>query len=71
MIFVNNLYPNFEFVWHKPWDGFNPFSDFILPWFLFMVGTSMPFSYKELNSSNKLSFLNRTIIRSVKLFFIG
>lgn len=57
---------------HAPWNGIT-IADFVMPFFLFMVGASTAFAYqKPLEQGvSKWSLLKKAIIRSLKLFGIG
>jgi predicted acyltransferase len=75
MILVNNpgswsdIYAPLQ---HAEWNGLTP-TDLIFPFFLFIVGVSMAFSYtKLLHSSTPLnSIYNKLIFRSVKILSVG
>ncbi len=51
---------------HSPWDDIT-FADFVMPFFLFMVGTSMSMSFRRY----KEGLLKKVITRTIKLFLIG
>ncbi|BAO75511.1 acyltransferase family protein [Winogradskyella sp. PG-2] len=53
---------------HAEWHGLTP-TDLIFPFFLFIVGISIYFSYK--NKPNTLSTYKKIIIRSLKLIGLG
>eukprot|EP00050_Salpingoeca_kvevrii_P019369 m.85288 g.85288 ORF g.85288 m.85288 type:complete len:492 (+) comp8378_c0_seq7:63-1538(+) len=51
---------------HSPWNNVT-FADFVMPFFLFMVGTSMSFSLRNYSGNQLL----KVVIRTIKLFIIG
>ena len=53
---------------HAKWHGLTP-TDLIFPFFLFIVGISIYFSYKR--SDNSKTTYNKIAIRSLKLFGLG
>lgn len=56
---------------HGPWEGFR-FWDLIMPLFLFMAGTSMPFSFAKFkNDSNKSRVYKKVFRRFIILFILG
>ncbi|MDE5820964.1 MAG: DUF5009 domain-containing protein [Paramuribaculum sp.] len=56
---------------HEVWEGFRVW-DLVMPLFLFMVGTSMPFSFSKYIRNKDYAGLYRKIIRRVIiLFFFG
>ena len=56
---------------HGPWEGFR-FWDLIMPLFLFMAGTSMPFSFAKFkNDSNKSRIYKKVFKRFIILFLLG
>ena len=76
MIIVNNpgswqhIYPALK---HSKWNGYTP-ADMVFPFFLFIVGTSMSFSFagyisKKINPD--LSTYTKIIRRSLILFSLG
>lgn len=54
---------------HEVWEGFRAW-DLVMPLFLFMVGTSMPFSFARYRRSSDYSGLYRKIFRRVIILFI-
>lgn len=73
MIMVNNP-GSWSYVYaplgHAQWNGLTP-TDLVFPFFMFIMGVSMYFSYKKLDFRlSKDSFIKLTR-RSVLLFFIG
>ncbi|MDK2973493.1 MAG: hypothetical protein PWP23_3248 [Candidatus Sumerlaeota bacterium] len=75
MVLVNNpgtwsyLYHPVE---HAPWDGFTP-TDFIFPFFLFIVGVAMTFSFDRRlrEGASKARLLEQVVRRTVILFLLG
>ena len=61
----NNVYAPFL---HAEWHGYTP-TDLVFPFFLFIVGTSIVFSYrnKEVNSNT----YKKIIVRTLKLIGLG
>lgn len=56
---------------HEHWAGFRAW-DLVMPLFLFMVGTAMPFSFDKFKKeSNKSGIYKKIIRRFVLLFIIG
>ena len=56
---------------HEVWEGFR-FWDIVMPLFLFMAGTSMPFSFSKFKDNPDKSAIHRKIIkRFILLFFFG
>lgn len=53
---------------HAEWHGLTP-TDLIFPFFLFIVGISIYFAYK--NKSNNKSTYKKVAIRSLKLIGLG
>ena len=75
MIFVDDIangkngYPHIN---HSPWNNIT-LADFVMPWFLFMVGCSMAFSLRKFKTSYeaKLKGTKYAFTRAVKLYFLG
>lgn len=56
---------------HEVWEGFR-FWDLVMPLFLFMSGTSMPFSFsKMLKDGNKGTIYSKVVRRFFLLFLLG
>ncbi len=57
---------------HVPWEGFR-FYDLIFPMFLFIIGMTLPFSYKRRleSSSGKKELYKHIIFRTIILFILG
>ena len=73
MILVNNP-GSWSYVYsplrHSQWHGCTP-TDLVFPFFLFIVGTAMRFSYSKYDYKPSLSLVKKVIWRSVTIFFIG
>jgi predicted acyltransferase len=74
MILVNNpgswsaVYPP---LLHAKWHGWTP-TDLVFPFFLFIVGVAMPFSFeKRLKSGGRTKLMLKVLQRTVVLFLIG
>lgn len=72
MIFVDEIggaYPTFN---HSPWNNIT-LADFVMPWFLFMVGTSMAISLKKfkLDRQARIEGTRFVATRAAKLFLLG
>ncbi len=73
MILVNtpgtwsHIYPPLE---HAPWHGITP-TDWIFPFFLFIVGTSIVLAYHSKIHSPNFKPYKKIIVRSLKIFFLG
>ncbi len=72
MIIVNNpgtwahIYPPFE---HAEWFGITP-TDWVFPFFLFIVGTSIALAYDKRPTNNWKTY-KRIFSRTLKLFLLG
>ena len=55
---------------HAAWIGLTP-PDFVFPFFLFMIGTSMSFSFKKFEQVSKMSAFLQILKRGSLLFIIG
>ena len=55
---------------HAPWHGCTP-TDLVFPFFLFVVGLSMTFSFKKLNEKNKKAWLTKVGRRVLLIFLVG
>ena len=73
---IGGVYPHIN---HSPWNAIT-LADFVMPWFLFMVGTSMAFSFRKFlktdNDGHRKRKLQcegtkKVIIRAVKLYILG
>ncbi|XP_077212358.1 uncharacterized protein LOC143847424 [Tasmannia lanceolata] len=68
MILVDEAGGIFPAINHSPWNGVT-LADFVMPFFLFIVGVSLAFAYK--NVSNKVVATRTAILRALKLLIIG
>ncbi len=55
---------------HAKWNGFT-LTDWVFPVFLFIMGTSMSFSFARFASSDQSIFLRKVFTRSLLIFLIG
>ncbi|KAG0485667.1 hypothetical protein HPP92_009746 [Vanilla planifolia] len=53
---------------HSPWNGIT-IADFVMPFFLFIVGVSLGLTYK--NVSNRIDATWKAVFRALKLFTMG
>ncbi|WOL12595.1 heparan-alpha-glucosaminide N-acetyltransferase-like isoform X1 [Canna indica] len=53
---------------HSPWDGVN-LADFVMPFFLFIVGVAIALMYKIV--PNKVIATKKAVVRALKLFCVG
>ncbi|KAM0879055.1 hypothetical protein ACQ4PT_034503 [Festuca glaucescens] len=53
---------------HSPWDGVTV-GDFVMPFFLFIVGVSLTLAYKRV--PDKLEPTKKAVLRALKLFCLG
>ncbi|KAK3144869.1 hypothetical protein QOZ80_4AG0318880 [Eleusine coracana subsp. coracana] len=53
---------------HSPWDGVTV-ADFVMPFFLFIVGVALALAYKRV--PDKLDATRKAVLRALKLFFLG
>nr|KAG5698776.1 hypothetical protein BaRGS_032195 [Batillaria attramentaria] len=72
MIFVNYGGGGYWFFEHPPWDGLTV-ADLVFPWFVFIMGTSMTFSFRGMyrREMTVKQILYKIISRSIKLFALG
>ncbi|KAI4304867.1 hypothetical protein MLD38_040328 [Melastoma candidum] len=68
MIFVDNAGGVFPAVNHSPWYGVT-LADFVMPFFLFIVGLSLALAYKRISS--KTVSTRKASLRSLKLVGLG
>lgn len=72
MILVNNP-GSWDYVYaplrHAPWHGWTP-TDLIFPFFLFIVGVAMPFSFAQRDTS-RMALYGHIVKRSLILFALG
>ena len=73
MILVNNpgswahVYSPLD---HAPWHGWTP-TDLIFPFFLFIVGAVIPFSFRKYEGKNKAKLYRRVLRRSAVIYMLG
>jgi heparan-alpha-glucosaminide N-acetyltransferase len=53
---------------HSPWDGVT-IADFVMPFFLFIVGVSLTLAYKRV--PDKLEATKKAVLRALKLYCLG
>lgn len=79
MIFVDEIGEAFPFLNHSPWNNIT-LADFVMPWFLFMVGVSLVLSSKKFKptfcSAEEFAAAQKQgtwaiLVRSAKLFGLG
>ncbi|PIN01550.1 Heparan-alpha-glucosaminide N-acetyltransferase [Handroanthus impetiginosus] len=68
MILVDNAGGIFPAINHSPWNGLT-LADFVMPFFLFMVGVSLGLVYK--NMSCRAAATKKAIRRALKLLILG
>ncbi|XP_010523186.2 PREDICTED: heparan-alpha-glucosaminide N-acetyltransferase [Tarenaya hassleriana] len=68
MILVDDVGGIFPSINHSPWNGVT-LADFVMPFFLFIVGVALAFAYKNL--SCRYSATRKAVLRSLKLFLLG
>ncbi|XP_065853498.1 uncharacterized protein [Euphorbia lathyris] len=68
MILVDDGGGEWPMIGHAPWNGCN-LADFVMPFFLFIVGMAIPLAFKRIISRN--GAVKKVILRSLKLLFWG
>ncbi|KAG8390983.1 hypothetical protein BUALT_Bualt01G0140500 [Buddleja alternifolia] len=68
MILVDDAGGEWPVIGHAPWNGCN-LADFVMPFFLFIVGMAVALSLKRIQD-RKLA-INKVILRTLKLIFWG
>ncbi|RRT58649.1 hypothetical protein B296_00010729 [Ensete ventricosum] len=68
MIFVDEAGSFFPVINHSPWDGV-ALADFVMPFFLFIVGVALALTYKRV--SNQVVATRKALLRALKLFVVG
>uniref|UniRef100_A0A1J3FBM6 Heparan-alpha-glucosaminide N-acetyltransferase n=1 Tax=Noccaea caerulescens TaxID=107243 RepID=A0A1J3FBM6_NOCCA len=68
MILVDDAGGDWPAIAHAPWEGCN-LADFVMPFFLFIVGVSIALSFKRI--SNKYEACKKVGFRTCKLLFWG
>ena len=69
MIFVDEIGGAFPHINHSPWDNVT-LADFVMPWFLFMVGTSLSISLRKF-AATPTKGTRFVLFRALKLFGLG
>ena len=72
MVLVDEIGDAYPSVNHSPWNNVT-FADFVMPWFLFMVGTSMAFSLRryQRDRASRLAGTRAAAVRALKLYWLG
>ncbi|XP_050276002.1 uncharacterized protein LOC126718021 isoform X2 [Quercus robur] len=68
MILVDNAGGVLPAINHSPWNGVT-LADFVMPFFLFIVGVSLALTYKKLSCSTVAT--RKAIVRTLKLLLLG
>ncbi|XP_031402471.1 heparan-alpha-glucosaminide N-acetyltransferase-like isoform X1 [Punica granatum] len=68
MILVDDAGGIFPAINHSPWNGVT-LADFVMPFFLFIVGVSLGLAYKNLES--RAPATRKALFRALKLFLLG
>ncbi len=55
---------------HAPWDGCTP-TDLVFPFFLFIVGVSMAYSFRKYTVENRGAWIRKVLKRTLLIFAIG
>ena len=55
---------------HAKWDGCTP-TDLVFPFFLFIVGVSMAFSFRKFTLENRNAWIKKVLKRTFLIFIIG
>ena len=63
---LNEILYHFD---HEVWEGFR-FWDLVMPLFLFMAGTSMPFSFSKFKDNPNKTAIHRKVIKRFLLLFL-
>lgn len=73
MIIVNTP-GSWEYVYspllHAKWHGVTP-TDLVFPFFIFIMGASMAFSFSKIDQGSKNSLLKKVLKRTVLIFLVG
>ena len=70
MIFVNYGGGGYWFFQHSKWNGVTV-ADLVFPWFVWIMGVSLVFSFQSRNKDSFLSRLYQIIRRSIILMGLG
>ncbi|CAL1407477.1 unnamed protein product [Linum trigynum] len=68
MVLVDDAGGEWPMIGHAPWNGCN-LADFVMPFFLFIVGMAIPLALKRV--PNKTKAVKKVILRTLKLLFWG
>jgi heparan-alpha-glucosaminide N-acetyltransferase len=68
MVLVDGAGGEWPVIGHAPWNGCN-LADFVMPFFLFIVGMAIPLSLKRIPDRGKA--VKRVVVRTIKLLFWG
>uniref|UniRef100_A0A2P2MJH7 Heparan-alpha-glucosaminide N-acetyltransferase catalytic domain-containing protein n=2 Tax=Rhizophora mucronata TaxID=61149 RepID=A0A2P2MJH7_RHIMU len=68
MILVDDAGGQWPTIGHAPWNGCN-LADFVMPFFLFIVGMAIPLAFKRIKRWDKS--VGKVILRTLKLLFWG
>jgi heparan-alpha-glucosaminide N-acetyltransferase len=68
MILVDDAGAFIPAINHSPWDGVN-LADFVMPFFLFIVGVALALAYKRVSDKSDAS--KKAVLRALKLFALG
>lgn len=68
MILVDGAGGEWPVIGHAPWNGCN-LADFVMPFFLFIVGMAIPLSLKRIPDRGRA--VRRVVLRTLKLLFWG
>lgn len=68
MILVDDAGSFFPAINHSPWDGVT-LADFVMPFFLFIVGVALGLAYKKV--PNRVVATRKAILRALKLCLLG
>ncbi|KAJ8772051.1 hypothetical protein K2173_027228 [Erythroxylum novogranatense] len=68
MILVDDAGGEWPRIGHAPWNGCN-LADFVMPFFLFIVGMAIPLAFKRIERWDKA--VRKVILRTLKLLFWG
>jgi len=55
---------------HAKWDGCTP-TDLVFPFFLFIVGVSMAYSFRKYDKENRAAWIGKVLKRTCLIFLIG
>ena len=72
MVLVDEIGAAYPHVNHSPWNNIT-FADFVMPWFLFMVGTSASFSLRKFtrDTDTRWEGTRFVALRAFKLYMLG